>query len=131
MRPIFLLALLPLAFCDDSLQPLVNADDLDPYENANEVEFEALFDIAPADDPEEEARRAEALKENEAKIKEENELYSEGKRPWFDAVNNFANLPQDEFEAEKTGEIEPPGFGRGLLEPRGESLVYRVSQKQD
>ena len=90
MRPIFLLALLPLAFCDDSLQPLVNADDLDPYENANEEEFEALFDIAPADDPEEEARRAEALKENEAKIKEENELYSEGKRPWFDAVNDFA-----------------------------------------
>ena len=55
MRLIFLLALLPLAFGDDS--PLVNADDLDPYENVNEEEFEALFDLDPADDPEEEARR--------------------------------------------------------------------------
>jgi len=129
MRSIFLLALFPLALCDDSLQPLVNADDLDPYENANEEEFEALFDIAPADDPEEEARRAEALKENQAKIKEENELYSEGKRPWFDAINDFANLPQDEFEAEKTGEIDPPGFGRGLLEPTGSDRVDFASEQ--
>ena len=126
MKLIFILALLPLALCDDSPQSLVNAEDLDPYENVNEDEFEAMFDLAPADDPEEEARRAEALKENEAKIKEENELFSEGKRTWFDAVNEFANLPEDEFEAEKTGEVDPPGFGRGLLEPTGEALVYKL-----
>ena len=127
MRLIFLLALLPLAFGDDS--PLVNADDLDPYENVNEEEFEALFDLDPADDPEEEARRAEALKENEEKIKEENELYSEGKNSWFDSLNDFANLPQDEFEAEKTGEVDPPGFGRGLLHPTGEGFLQKEVAK--
>ena len=109
--------------------PIPNADEIDYYENINEEEFEALFDLTPADDPEEEARRAEALKENEEKIKEENELYSEGKNSWFDSLNDFANLPQDEFEAEKTGEVDPPGFGRGLLHPTGEgnrkALVFQ------
>ena len=99
--------------------PIPNADEIDYYENINEEEFEALFDLTPADDPEEEARRAEALKQNEALIKEENELYSEGNRTWFDAVNEFANLPADEFEAEKTGDAEPPAFARGLIEPTG------------
>ena len=99
--------------------PIPNADEIDYYQNINEEEFEALFDLTPADDPEEEARRAEASKENEALIKEENELYSEGNRTWFDAVNEFANLPADEFEAEKTGDAEPPAFARGLIEPTG------------
>ena len=99
--------------------PIPNADEIDYYENINEEEFEALFDLTPADDPEEEARRAEALKQNEALIKEENELYSEGNRTWFDAVNEFANLPADEFEAEKTEDAEPPAFVRGLIEPTG------------
>ena len=37
--------------------PIPNADEIDYYENINEEEFEALFDLTPADDPGEEARR--------------------------------------------------------------------------
>ena len=64
-----------------------------------------------------------ALKANEALIKEENEAYSRGEKTWFDAVNEFADLPEDEFEAEKTGDQTPPDYrtyGRGLLEPTGQ-----------
>jgi len=108
--------------------PIPNPDEIDDYENINEEEFEALFDLTPADDPEEEARRAEALKQNEALIKEENKLYSEGNRTWFDAVNEFSNLPADEFEAEKTGDA-PPAFARGLIEPTGLDRVDFASEQ--
>ena len=112
-----LIALLHLGIAMDL--PAPNADEIDPLENIGEDEFEEDFGLDPVTDPEEKARREEALKENEELIKEENELYSEGNRTWFDAVNEFANLPADEFEAQKTGEVEPAGFARGLIEPTG------------
>merc|ERR1719338_8345 len=88
----------------------VNADEIDP-------------DLPKVTDPEEKARRQAALKANEALIKEENEAYSRGEKTRFDAVNEFADLPEDEFEAEKTGDLAPPAYGRGLLEPTGADRV--------
>ena len=99
--------------------PKVNADEIDPEDNVDEDQFEIDFNLPKVTDPEEKARRQAALKANEALIKEENEAYSKGERTWFDAVNEFADLPEDEFEAEKTGDVVPPGYGRGLLEPTG------------
>ena len=98
----------------------INADEIDPEDNVDEDQFEEDFNLPKVTDPEEKARRQAALKANEALIKEENEAYSKGERTWFDAVNEFSDLPDDEFEAEKTGETKPPGYGRGLLEPTGE-----------
>ena len=98
----------------------INADEIDPEDNVDEDQFEIDFNLPKVTDPEEKARRQAALKANEALIKEENEAYSKGERTWFDAVNEFADLPEDEFEAEKTGDVVPPAFGRGLLEPTGE-----------
>ena len=98
----------------------VNADEIDPEDNVDEDQFEIDFNLPKVTDPEEKARRQAALKANEALIKEENEAYSKGERTWFDAVNEFADLPEDEFEAEKTGDLAPPAYGRGLLEPTGE-----------
>merc|ERR1719350_2276159 len=94
----------------------VNADEIDP-------------NLPKVTDPEEKARRQAALKANEALIKEENEAYSKGEKTWFDAVNEFADLPEDEFEAEKTGDVVPPDFGRGLLQPTGADRVDFASEQ--
>ena len=107
--------------------PAPNADEIDPLDNIGEDEFEEHFGLPHVTDPEEKARREEALKENEELIKEENKLYSEGKGTWFDAINEFSNLPEDEFEAQKTGEVEAAGFGRGLIEPTGRFLFHHFS----
>ena len=108
----------------------INADEIDPEDNVDEDQFEIDFNLPKVTDPEEKARRQAALKANEALIKEENEAYSKGERTWFDAVNEFADLPEDEFEAEKTGDVVPPAYGRGLLEPTGEFSIDQVMEMQ-
>jgi len=94
--------------------------DIDDEDNLDEDDFEAEFGLDPITDPEEKEKREEALWENEELVKEENEEYLEGKKTWFDKINDFADLPEDEFESEKTGELTPPGsrsFGLGLIHP--------------
>jgi len=110
----------------------INVDDIDPEDNVDEDQFVKDFDLPEVTDPEEKARRQAALKANEALIKEENEAYSRGEKTWFDAVNEFADLPEDEFEAEKTGDQSPPDYrtyGRGLLEPTGADRVDFASEQ--
>jgi len=93
--------------------------DLDPLDNLNEEEFEQEFHLDPVTDPEEKLRREEALVENENLIKETNQEFLDGEISWWDEVNEFADLPKDEFDAEKTGAVIPSerGYARGLLEP--------------
>ena len=110
----------------------VNADDIDPEVNVDEDQFVKDFNLPEVTDPDEKARRQAALKANEALIKEENEAYSRGEKTWFDAVNKFADLPEDEFELEKTGLKTPPAsrtYGRGLLEPTGADRVDFASEQ--
>merc|ERR1719264_45652 len=90
-------------------------DDLDPDDNLDEDQFESQFGLDPVTDPKEKAKRKEALKEAEAEVKKENEKYLNGKADWFEEINEFSNLPKDEFEKEKTGDVET--YARGLLEP--------------
>merc|ERR1711944_335644 len=104
--------LLVLCFTTSIIAAIV---DLDPDDNLNEEEFEKEFHVAPADDPKEELRREEAPVENEKMIKETNEKFLNGEITWHDAVN--------EFEAEKTGLIEPELRGKGLLRPSAEERV--------
>ena len=101
--------------------------DLDPEDSLNEEEFEEYFHVEPADDPVEELKREEALVENENLIKETNEKFLNGEISWWDGVNEFANLPEDEFESEKTGAKVP--VGRGLLEPLPEQRVDERSEQ--
>merc|ERR1719309_1322805 len=54
--------------------------DLDPEDELNEDQFEEYFHLDPVTDPEEHERREEALKENEALIKENNDQYLHGNR---------------------------------------------------
>jgi hypothetical protein len=56
--------------------------DLDPLDSLSEAEFEAVFHERPAANPSVEAARAEALKEDEAIVKETNEAFEAGKNTW-------------------------------------------------
>merc|ERR1719312_496213 len=106
------------------LVPLVfsaSVADIDPEDNLNEDEFEEYFHLPLVTDPEEHERREEALKENEALIKENNEKYMEGLVSWWDAVN--------EFEQQKTGATNGSFYGRGLLQPSEEDRVDERSER--
>ena len=105
--------------------------DLDPLDTIDEDDFEEIFHVLPADDVSEEVLREEVLEENEAVVKDTNAAYLSGDKTWYDAINEFANLPADEFEQSKTGAIDPMvrfGHGRGLLEPLPEDLVDEASE---
>merc|ERR1711892_1527442 len=103
--------------------------DLDPEDDLDEDTFEEYFHLDPVTDPEEHQRREEALKENEALIKENNEMYMAGFQTWWDEVNEFDDLPEDEFESEKTGVINGSMYGRGLLQPTEEERVDERSER--
>jgi len=105
--------------------------DLDPLDNLNEEQFEEEFHLEPVEDPEEKLRREEALVENENLIKETNQEYLNGEISWWDEVNEFADLPEDEFDSEKTGAVIPAerSFARGLLEPLEEERVDLRSER--
>ena len=116
-----------LALIGACLAQHANPDDLDPMDDIDEKEFEEYFHLDPVDDQKELKRRNKALKANEAIIKETNKAYQAGEKTWFDRVNDFADLPDDEFLAEKTGaqDIES---GRGLLEPSAEQSFDKESE---
>merc|ERR1712123_303571 len=103
--------------------------DLDPEDDLDEDTFEEYFHLDPVTDPEEHQRREEALKENEALIKENNELYMAGFQTWWDEVNEFDDLPEDEFVSEKTGLINGSMYGRGLLQATEEERVDERSER--
>merc|ERR1712168_407788 len=73
----------------------------------NEDEFEDFFELEHVVDTDEYEKRQNALKENEEEIRKVNQDYAEGKKTWFDSLNEFSNLPSDEFLKEKTGMLIP------------------------
>jgi len=81
------------------------ASNLDPdhINDLNEKEFLEFFHLDPITDPLELAMREKTLKDHEAKIKKVNEQYLKGEKKWFARVNEFADLPDDQFLAQKTG----------------------------
>ena len=97
----------------------VDFGDLDPDDNLDEDQFETEFGLDPITDPAEKAKRKEALKEAEDEVKKENKKYLNGKADWFEEINEFSDLPKDEFEKQKTGDL-PSNFTRGfgLITPK-------------
>jgi len=103
-------------------------DPEEPLDDIDEKEFEEYFHIDPSSDSQEEKRRSDALKANEATIKEINKEYEAGEKTWFDKLNDFSNLPEDEFAAEKTGANDIVS-GRGLLAPSEEEREDEESER--
>ena len=111
------------AFCQHAVP-----GDLDPLDQINELEFEEYFHVDHVNDTAEEAKREEALKKNEALVHEINEQFEKGNSSWSAEVNEFANLPVDEFDAMETGAIEPEQYGRGLLQPDRNETIDQESE---
>merc|ERR550539_149340 len=129
MKVCILLALAALALAGiprpeearDVPEPEVDYEDfgdLDPEDGLDEDQFETEFGLDPITDPAEKAKRKTALKDAEAEVKKENKKYLNGKADWYEQINEFSDLPEEEFEKEKTG-LLPANFTRGfgLLTP--------------
>ena len=72
-------------------------------EDLNEEEFEELFNLPKITDPDVYKKRNDALMQNENSIKETNKEFLAGDIDWFDGLNSFDDLTEEEFVAEKTG----------------------------
>ena len=72
----------------------------------SEDEFLEEFQLPPVDDPVEKARRAEALHQHQHEVQEVNEAYSAGSKTWYDDINEFSDIPDDEFIETHTGLVE-------------------------
>merc|ERR1712107_344116 len=104
--------------------------ELEPLDNIDEKEFEEYFHLDPVEDPEEFQRREAALRKNEEEIKKVNKEFQAGEKTWFGAINEFADLPEDEFLRQKTGLMSNfTLMGRGLLEPSPEERVDEESER--
>merc|ERR1719347_1667841 len=86
---------------DETLEEL--AEGMNPYGDLDEDEFLEQFNLPPIDDPEEKEKRAAALKKHEEEVLENNEAFLAGNQTWWDEINEYSDLPDDEFEALHTG----------------------------
>ena len=90
--------------------------DLDGEDNLDEDAFEEEFEI-PTVNIKEKARRVLALENAEETIKHQNEKYLNEESEWYSKLNDFSDLPEEEFKEEKTGLTNEHLYGRGLLTP--------------
>merc|ERR1719412_2348933 len=98
----------------DKLEEL--AEGMNPYGSLDEDEFLEQFHKPPVDDPEEKIRRAETLKKHEQEVLENNEAFLAGNQTWFDEINEFSDLTDDQFEANHTGVFVDQEYARGLYD---------------
>ena len=71
------------------------------------------------------------MKANEKLIKETNAAFAKGNSSWYDSLYPFANLPDNEFLADKTGAMVPTrrGYYRGLLDLSEEDRYDEASER--
>jgi len=98
------------------LGSMMNGLDLDPNEDLNDDEFRAKFGLRRIRSPRLKAKREKALRRHEAIIKKQNVAYAQGRKTWYERVNDFADLTDKERTAQKTGLRQPKGRGRGLIQ---------------
>jgi len=122
------LALVQLLLAALAVGQHANPMDLDPLDEISEEEFEDYFHVSPPTDPEEMEKRKEALSEHEKEIHEINEEFETGEISWYDAVNEYADLPDGEFVHDHTGAITNFTEGRGLLNPLPSQVVDPASE---
>merc|ERR1711872_1035735 len=69
-------------------------DPEEPLDDIDEKEFEEYFHIDPSSDSQEEKRRSDALKANEATIKEINKEYEGARKPGLTSSMTFPTCPK-------------------------------------
>ena len=124
MRILAVLALLQLTSCGlVREEPVAEVEteaefgELDADDELSEEAFEAQFGEEAVTDPAELERRRARLAEEEQEVRQENEEFLEGSKEWFERIDEYSDLPFDEFEAERTGDVDSKKFARGLLHP--------------
>ena len=90
--------------------------DLDGEDNLDEDTFEEEFEI-PTVDADEKSKRVLALENAEETIKHQNEKYLNEESEWYSKLNDFSDLPEEEFKEEKAGLNNEYLYARGLLTP--------------
>jgi len=95
------------------------SNDADPLDDLSEEAFEEYFheEDLKDKDPEEFEKRAEELKDHEEMVREVNKEYQAGNMSYFDKINALSDIPENEFEIEKTGANSEPRqeYARGLI----------------
>ena len=83
----------------------------------NEDEFEEEFELPVVTDNAEKSKRVLTLEKAEESIREQNEQFLEEETNWFSRLNEFSDLPEEEFREEKTGLDNENLYARGLVTP--------------
>ena len=86
-------------------------------DNLDEDAFEEEFELPAVTDSEEKSKRVITLEKAEESIKEQNEQFLNEDSEWFSKLNEFSDLPEEEFKEEKTGLDPGQDYARGLLTP--------------
>jgi len=126
--PIFFVFLLPLVSSAPNSEEVRGL--MDHFKNLQK--FIEKFNQEPPTDEETIEQEEEALEEAQEEIEEVNEKYVNGEISWFDALNPWSDLPKEEFEKQKTGNLEPPEeekYSRGNLEPTGADRIDEASER--
>ena len=105
---LFLFILLSVGLSIGLWQTTRDNEDINQYLDLTEDEFLEVFNLPPVADPEEKLKRAETLKQHQQAVLEHNQAYLAGERTWYEGINEFSDIPDEEFIASHTGLIEDP-----------------------
>ena len=114
------------------IKPATDNEDLSQFLDLTEDEFLELFHLPEINDPKEKMKRVRVLKEHQQAVLENNQLYLAMKRTWFEGINEFSDIPDDEFIATHTGLIEDPDQFNNETQPvLEESVMSNLSASYD
>ena len=103
---LFLFILLSVGLSIGLWQTTRDNEDINQYLDLTQDEFLEVFNLPPVADPEEKLKRAETLKQHQQAVLEHNQAYLAGERTWYEGINEFSDIPDEEFIASHTGLIE-------------------------
>ena len=105
---LFILLMVIILWQQGIIKPTTDNGDLSQFLDLTEDEFLNVFHLPEIKDPEEKKKRVQTLKEHQQAVLQNNQLYLAMKRTWFEGINEFSDIPDDEFIATHTGLIEYP-----------------------
>merc|ERR1712183_471480 len=97
---------------------MMNGLDIDPNDELDDDQFRAKFGLRRIRSRSLKAKRQRALKQHEADIKKANVAYAQGRQTWFERVNDFSDLTDDEVHASKNGMKKTKGAKQGRRKGR-------------
>ena len=108
----------------------IERDGLNTDLGLTEDEFLDKFHLPPVTDTVEKAKRAEVLHQHQLKVQEVNDAYIAGNKTWYDKINKFSDIPDDEFIRTHTGLIEKSDESRRYDEKSERFFdAYRYSRQ--